>query len=141
LLDKDHQKHIRPNNYHPAASQLAMQPVECVSIPLCLRLQVMDISMDSHRRIKHLRCSQNPSSASIIIVELSDDWFDCDISGGDVFHLVDMQEPQLKCTSSMFELLEDIPMVTVNASRGLVVVLPDSLVSPTKIADSWHCLR
>jgi hypothetical protein len=68
------------------------------------------------------------------------------ISSGDVFHVVDLgSQEALQRTQeqprSVFAELATAGKITVSNARGLLVVHPDVLVSPTKIAESRSCMR
>ncbi|CAN0534709.1 unnamed protein product, partial [Ectocarpus sp. 8 AP-2014] len=62
-------------------------------------------------------------------ITLLGDWYDCDVEPGDGVHGSGMEE----------EASRDV--VVDNASGRLVVVHPDILVSPTKVAETVACAR
>ena len=49
--------------------------------------------------------------------------------------------PSVPTTTSVFSALQSNNRVVVNNNRGLVIVHPDVLISPTKVAESRSCLR
>ena len=100
-------------------------------------------------------------------VVISGDWYDTVIFGGDFFHIIDICKDDLEIsntarpiniatkTSQQSAILVDITATThtsntvtkdgliacVSNDVGLLIVHPDSLVSPTKISEATSCDR
>lgn len=88
-------------------------------------------------------------------ISLLEDWYDCEVEPGDVVHVLfpvggainsrgDQASPAKKAASSPEaeeEMLSSPHVVVDNRSGRLLVVQPDILVSPTKVADTVQCTR
>lgn len=75
--------------------------------------------------------------------------YNCQILSGDIFHVVDLSavdataSPGQTATPrpSAFSDLVTLSTIRVTDQCGLLVVHPDVLVSPTKVAESRSCMR
>ncbi|CAM9546458.1 unnamed protein product, partial [Laminaria digitata] len=95
-------------------------------------------------------------------ITLLGDWYDCEVEPGDVVHVLFPVAPGVSgalasgasaCTgkgggggggdnsSSSSSLVSEMDVVVDNASGRLLVVQPDILVSPTKVAETVLCAR
>lgn len=75
-------------------------------------------------------------------ISLLGDWFDCDVEPGDVVHV--LFPPLDDCdgaSSKVDERMTSRHVVVDNASGGFLIVHPDILVSPTKVAETVICAR
>lgn len=75
-------------------------------------------------------------------ISLLEDWFDCDVEPGDVVHV--LFPPLDDCdgaSSKVDERMTPRHVVVDNASGGFLIVHPDILVSPTKVAETVICAR
>lgn len=126
-----------------------------------LRLMALEIVEDFDRRIKRIRCFQladNPIQTTgdksgmrtdlqaVLTVELTGKWFETAIIGGDVFNIVDLNGHAVTSSnvavptgSSM--LLSGPVRARVTDTLGLVIIHPDLMVAPTKIAEANDCQR
>lgn len=83
-------------------------------------------------------------------ISLVGDWYDCDVEPGDVVHVLfplgpdragglsAMEDSQMEEEE---EMMKSHHVVVDNASGRLLIVQPDILVSPTKVADTVVCAR
>jgi hypothetical protein len=67
------------------------------------------------------------------------DRYNSNVEVNDIIHIVDVSE-DMKNEKSIFLSISPMKILVSNSS-GLLVVCPDILVSPTKIADSCSCTR
>jgi len=111
-------------------------------------------------RQKDLRCFA-PGTASErlshdeaqCLVILRHAWYDTQVTGGDVLHVLDFCDPHSPLPRSVFECdpaptgvagrapAEGVDVMVVDASAGIVITHPDLLISPTRIAESVTCVR
>eukprot|EP01041_Mallomonas_annulata_P003657 gene3657-7285_t len=102
---------------------------------ICDRYIAMDVVEIPHLRTKEVRCipfhSGKSSNAdrmgNVSTISLKGTWFDADISGGDIFHIIDIGSADIA--------------TTITDSSGLLVVNPDMLISPTRIVEACSCSR
>lgn len=78
-------------------------------------------------------------------ITLLGDWYDCEVEPGDVVHVLFPVAPGIagpsSSSSSSSSVLSSLDVVVDNASGRLLVVQPDILVSPTKVAETVLCAR
>lgn len=81
-------------------------------------------------------------------ISLLGDWYDCEVEPGDVVHVLfpvgEGRDGTLRTgivNGNDDEVLASLHVVVDNASGKLLVVQPDILVSPTKVADTVLCAR
>ena len=67
-----------------------------------------------------------------------------EITGGDIFHVVDVVRSDIEVdtpTSNRVQSGNTSNHLYVDATRGLVIVHPDALITPTRIAEACSCVR
>lgn len=112
----------------------------------CLRLVALDVIDNPMGRVKDIRCYEadtdifGASSSSVRSVLLSGCWYETDISGGDVFHVVLLSEISWQDDEYRGEWDEGAPII-VDDRNNLLVHHPDVLVSPSKVIDGLSCNR
>lgn len=74
-------------------------------------------------------------------ISLLGDWFDCDVEPGDVVHVLFPPPDDCDGASKVDERMTSRHVVVDNASGGFLIVHPDILVSPTKVAETVICAR
>ena len=136
----------------------------------CSRLIALDIFDDVERRRKIIRCFKSLESSSGAInasvslawggavssVVLTGEWYEVAVAAGDIFHVVDIGSDGKSIFSSSVSKgvtalssfssgssadLSDAVEVEISDEKGLFILHPDLLVSPTKISESVTCTR
>ena len=82
-------------------------------------------------------------------ISLLEDWYDCEVEPGDVVHVLFPVAPDrvgggdggALSDDAEEEIFKSPHVVVDNGSGKLLVVQPDILVSPTKVADTVQCTR
>lgn len=62
------------------------------------------------------------------------------IHPGDVFHLVDLEMNDVENGISIFPTDTSQPII-LNNDQGIIIMHPDIMISPTRIAESCSCVR
>lgn len=107
-----------------------------------MRLVALDVLDHMDTRRKEIRCFQpggqsgGSDAGRVHSVTLTGDWYDTEVAGGDVLHVLDI------CSDETDDALwtEESEYVVSNSS-GLLVVHPELLISPTRIAEACGCVR
>ena len=115
----------------------------------CLRLVAVDVLDDPTARVKDVRCldpldgslSWRCSGGGFRHVLLSGCWYDTDIAGGDVLHVLLLGESDFWVNGFSAPSTDLFQPIVVNDKRCLLVHHPDTLISPSKVVDSLSCPR
>lgn len=123
---------------------------------LCRRFVALEIEDIFHlqKPCKQIFCAPSHSvfGEDIFSLYLCDDWYHTKISPGDILHISDMECDDLEPfeifqqKNPIFPSHENFQdqsqkVIRIDSQKGLVIVLPDLLISPTKIADACSCMR
>ena len=119
------------------------------SLSFCLRVVAVDISDDPVARVKDLRCldpldkslSWRTHGGGFRHLSLSGCWYDIEILGGDVLHVVLLDEEKFWSDSFSVPTIDLSQPIRLDDSNCLLVHLPDKLISPSKIVDGLSCPR
>ena len=135
-----------PSSYSSSSSSFP-------GLQLCLRFVAIDVSDDTMQRRKDIRCLSTQSDMvyssqeggshqdSLHHVFVSGHWYDVSISGGDVFHVILLNELSFHNASYGGIMMHKEQAIIVDDTTNLLICFPDLLLSPSKIIDSLLCSR
>lgn len=135
------------SSVHTSSADASPAPSSAGSEPLLyLRLIVADIVDDLADRCKDVRCFESSSTSLDAAavpwkVLLRDHWYDAPIVGGDVVHIVFVDERTYMDDTYKGICHCSAAPITVSDRCNLLIHFPDILVSPSKIVDSLSCNR
>jgi hypothetical protein len=117
----------------------------------CLRLVALDVVDDYRLQCKIISCTKSIYSSidsshfldSMITVRLAGQWYGAAVAAGDTFHVISFSKLDLEFSQTIpyGADIKDRILVEINDEQGLFVLHPDTLLSPTRIAESCSCLR
>jgi hypothetical protein len=159
--NKDPQKLF--NDIECKKNQESIKPLEAVR---CVRLVVLDVIDDAFNRRKNLICfiasspiasggSSGACTTATRTIQIAGYWYNNTINGGDTIHILDLNMKSFLNNSnktenkgnSIFknEKFSGHNMVelwaVVDDEKGLLIIHPDMLISPTKIVEAMGCTR
>jgi hypothetical protein len=120
---------------------------------VCHRFIVLHIRDNYTKQTKELRCFNSNNDNNInntTLIYAKEDWYNLQIDVGDIIHIVNLD---ITCTDSNFNINglnkkgiihqddDSIKYIIIDNENGLIILHPDILVSPTRIAESCSCIR
>lgn len=114
----------------------------------CIRLVALEVMDDFKLHCKHVTAirpndySLDSSSVdNVITIRLCGQWYGVEVNTGDTFHVILLGKLDLELGQSTTFEWNGQSMIEINDEQGLFVIHPDSLLSPTRIAESCACIR
>ncbi len=108
----------------------------------CMRLLVVSVEQHQQQQQHSVLVKAKTLSAvsQDVIVELYGDWIHCEVKSNDTIHVVFINEG-FQCSFTAILTTTPVLHVHITNQHGLLVINPDTMLSPTKIADACQCMR